>query len=131
MARERGLTVDVAGFEKLMEEQRQRAREDHYKKKTVVSVSTENLQIEPTRFLGYDNLEAEAVVVAASPARGGDTVPRAGSQLQTQEFEIILDQSPFYAEMGGQVGRYGAGARAGTRPHGDRQAAGARYPTSG
>lgn len=69
MARERGLTVDVAGFEKLMGEQRQRAREDHDKKKSVISVETENLHVEPTKFLGYDNLEAEAVVEAVSTGR--------------------------------------------------------------
>ena len=64
MARERGLTVDSAGVEKLMEEQRQRARQDHAKKKSVVTVASEGLQVEPTTFLGYDNLEAEAVVEA-------------------------------------------------------------------
>lgn len=93
MARERGLTVDVAGFEKLMEEQRQRAREDHAKKKAVVTVVSEGLEVKPTRFIGYDNLEAEAVVEAVS--RAGD------------EFNLVLDQTPFYAEMGGQVGDTG------------------------
>jgi alanyl-tRNA synthetase len=94
MARERGLTVDVAGFEKLMEEQRQRAREDHDKKKSVVTVATENLQVEPTKFLGYDNLEIEAVVEVVSP----------GAE---KSFDVILDKTPFYAEMGGQVGDTG------------------------
>jgi alanyl-tRNA synthetase len=94
MARERGLTVDVAGFEKLMEEQRQRAREDHDKKKSVVTVATEGLQVEPTMFLGYDNLETEAVVEAVSP----------GAE---KTFDVILDKTPFYAEMGGQVGDTG------------------------
>jgi alanyl-tRNA synthetase len=94
MAREQGKTVDVASFEKLMDEQRQRAREDHNKKKSVVTVATENLQVEPTKFLGYDNLEAEAVVEAVSP----------GAE---ETFDVVLDKTPFYAEMGGQVGDTG------------------------
>ncbi len=94
MARERGLAIDVAGFERLMEEQRQRAREDHDKKKTVVSITSEDLDVEPTKFLGYDNLETEAVVVAALP----------GAE---KSFDVVLDKTPFYAEMGGQVGDRG------------------------
>ena len=93
MARERGLTVDSTGVEKLMEEQRQRARQDHAKKKSVVTVASEGLEVEPTKFLGYDNLEAEAVVEVVSPAEG--------------EFSIIFNQTPCYAEMGGQVGDTG------------------------
>ncbi len=95
MARERGLPVDVEGFEKLMDEQRQRGREDHEKKKTVVLVAGEGLKVEPTKFLGYDNLEAEAVVEAVAP---GATAA---------ELDVIFDQTPFYAEMGGQVGDSG------------------------
>jgi alanyl-tRNA synthetase len=94
MARERGLAVDVAGFEKLMEEQRDRARTDHDKKKSVVTVKTEDLQVEPTKFLGYDNLDIEAVVEVVSP----------GAE---KSFDVILDKTPFYAEMGGQVGDTG------------------------
>ena len=94
IARERGWTVEVEAFNQYMERQKQRARDDHEKKKSVVTVATENLQVEPTKFLGYDNLEAEAVVEAVSP----------GAE---KTFDVVLDKTPFYAEMGGQVGDTG------------------------
>jgi len=87
MARERGLTVDTAGFEQLMEAQRARARAAQ--KKAVIELS----QIEnptPTQFLGYERLE--------TPARVLDVV-----QLK-DKVAVILDASTCYAEMGGQVG---------------------------
>jgi alanyl-tRNA synthetase len=93
MARERGLTVDVAGFERLMEEQRARAR--RAQKKELITVSEENLQVEPTKFLGYDFLETEAVVESVAPARAEN------------EFDLIVDRTACYAEMGGQVGDTG------------------------
>jgi alanyl-tRNA synthetase/REP element-mobilizing transposase RayT len=93
MARERGLTVDVAGFEQLMEEQRARARAAQ--KKEVISVSDDNLQVAPTKFLGYDFLETEAVVEAVTPGK------------QVGELNVVLDRTSCYAEMGGQVGDHG------------------------
>jgi alanyl-tRNA synthetase len=93
MARERGLTVDVAGFEKLMEEQRDRARKGQKKEK--ITVEEGELKTGPTKFLGYDFLETESVVDTVLPG----TKP--------EELNIVLDQTPFYAEMGGQVGDRG------------------------
>jgi alanyl-tRNA synthetase len=93
MARERGLTVDVPGFEKLMEDQRERGRKGQ--KKEQISVEEDELKAGPTRFLGYDFLETESVVETVLPGKKPD------------ELNIVLDQTPFYAEMGGQVGDRG------------------------
>ena len=93
MARERGLTVDVAGFERLMDEQRERARKAQ--KKEEISVEEGELGAEPTKFLGYDFLETEAVVKTVLPGKKKD------------EVNVVLDRTPFYAEMGGQVGDRG------------------------
>jgi alanyl-tRNA synthetase len=93
MAKERGWIVDVAGFEKLMEEQRERARKAQ--KKEEISVAEDKLGVEPTKFLGYDFLEAEATVEAVLPGKKPD------------EVNIVVDRTPFYAEMGGQVGDRG------------------------
>src|SRR5437667_551725 len=90
MARERGLNVDKEGFEKLMEEQRTRARAAQ--KKQVIELSGIETTT-PTKFIGYDQLETKAKVLEV-----------VGVKDQTA---VILDTSVCYAEMGGQVGDTG------------------------
>ncbi len=87
MARERGLSVDVAGFEKLMEEQRARARAAQ--KKEVITLSDINSD-HPTVFLGYDANQTKAKVAQVAKVKNRSAV--------------ILDRTVCYAEMGGQVG---------------------------
>src|ERR1043166_9210047 len=67
MARERGLTVDVAGFERLMQEQRARARKAQ--KREEIVIAEDELKTEPTKFLGYDFLESESVVKTVLPGK--------------------------------------------------------------
>jgi alanyl-tRNA synthetase len=90
MARERGLTVDTTSFNKLMEEQRARARAAQ--KREVISV-THIEGAAPTKFVGYDKLELTAKVSDVVKIK--------------DKLAVIFDLSPFYAEMGGQVGDTG------------------------
>jgi alanyl-tRNA synthetase len=87
MARERGLSVDTAGFEILMEEQRTRARAAQ--KKTVIALSEIETKT-PTCFEGYDQLSTNARVLEVVSIK--------------DKTAVVLDASTCYAEMGGQVG---------------------------
>ena len=98
IARERGISVDHAGFEQAMERQRERARAaSKFTMQEGVGYSGST-----TRFHGYDTLQHEGRVLA---------VYRQGSQVEAieagDEAVIVLDQTPFYAESGGQVGDCG------------------------
>jgi alanyl-tRNA synthetase len=90
MARERGLTVDKVGFNRLMEEQKARARAAQ--KKEVISLS-EIQTTTPTQFVGFEKLETAAKVVEVVSLK--------------DKTAVILDTSACYAEMGGQVGDTG------------------------
>ena len=90
MARERGLSVDKEGFNKLMDEQKARARAAQ--KKEVISLSQIESTI-PTRFVGFDTLETGAKVIEVVSLK--------------DKTAVILDTSACYAEMGGQVGDTG------------------------
>jgi alanyl-tRNA synthetase len=87
MARERGLTVDTPGFEQLMEAQRARARAAQ--KKEVITLSEIETTI-PTRFTGYESLTEKARVLEVVSIKN--------------KTAVILDTTPCYAEMGGQIG---------------------------
>ena len=96
MARERGLTVDTEGFNTLMEAQRARARAAQ--KKEVITLS-EIETTTPTVFTGYDSLTDTARVLEVLTIK--------------DRTAVILDRTPCYAEMGGQVGDTAEIARGG------------------
>ncbi len=99
VARERGLSVDEAGFEKEMEAQRERARSASNFGSQAQKVS----YAEETEFVGYDHDDAEAKVMAIFvDSKSVDQVSE--GSIAT----IILNQTPFYAESGGQVGDTGS-----------------------
>jgi alanyl-tRNA synthetase len=101
IAGERGAVVDTVAFDRLMKEQRERARRDAAAKRDAVGLA--DLPAIRSSFTGYDEgLEADGEIVvvlkdgkpALSLARGDDGI-------------LILDRSPFYAERGGQIGDRG------------------------
>nr|WP_321273695.1 alanine--tRNA ligase [Alcaligenes faecalis] len=98
ICRERGIEVDLDGFEVAMENQRQMARASG-KFKTAEGLSYSGVQ---TRFDGYTTLEGSGTVTALYV--DGTSVQ---SVAQGQQAVVVLDATPFYAESGGQVGDAG------------------------
>lgn len=105
MAQEAGLDVDMDGFDAAMGEQRRRAKADNQAKKhghADLSLYREWVDNHPTLFTGYGTLESEAKVIGL--VRDGEKV----SEVQAGDtVEVILDQSPLYAEAGGQTADHG------------------------
>jgi alanyl-tRNA synthetase len=107
VARERGLSVDLEGFEDHMEAQRRRARESS----AFGAITTERLDVSgASTFTGYDGLTGEAEVLALYC--DGDRVDVL--QLEDQGI-VVLDRTPFYGESGGQVGDRGVLEGSGVR----------------
>ena len=103
IARENGVEVDMEGFEREMEAQRERARASaHFTEDRVKIRVYESLGVGATRFLGYERLTAPSVVVGL--VSGGAAV---GEVTEGEDAEVVLVETPFYAEGGGQIGDAG------------------------
>jgi alanyl-tRNA synthetase len=107
IARERGLTLDLAGYERAMAAQRERSKEGGSFK--VDYNATLKLDGETT-FTGYESLSGEGRVLAL--LRDGEPVNALGTD---ESGVLVLDRTPFYAESGGQVGDTGYLAGEGVR----------------
>ena len=102
--REQEMTLDEAGFDQAIEEQRNRARKTGgFEQETARPAIAELAgRLEATKFVGYDQLESESFVQAI--LKGDRLVKEAA---EGDEVELVLEVTPFYAEGGGQVGDQG------------------------
>ncbi|KAJ6671604.1 ALANINE--TRNA LIGASE MITOCHONDRIAL [Salix viminalis] len=103
VAGERGVKIDMDGFEAEMENQRRQSQAAH----NIVKLAVENggdlaENVHDTEFLGYDTLSARAVV--ESLLLNGKSVIQVS---EGSEVEVLLNKTPFYAESGGQIGDHG------------------------
>ena len=108
IAAEAGIEVDEETFRTELQKQREKAREDR-KKKDISGWAGDlfgALSAEPTEFVGYDQLETEAKVLAISD--GNELLDAVSTDDGPKEgLLVVLDKTPFYAEAGGQVGDMG------------------------
>jgi len=108
IARERGLTVDEQGFETAMDAQRARGRAgSHFgvgdlQTSLATIIAAGDASRTDTRFLGYETTESDGKVTLLA-AFGAETA----SATEGDQIVVFLDQTPFYAESGGQVGDTG------------------------
>ncbi|KAI3774034.1 hypothetical protein L1987_48577 [Smallanthus sonchifolius] len=103
VADERGVSIDMSGFDIEMENQRRQSQAAHNTVKLTVENGSELTESIPdTEFIGYDTLYSKAVIKGL--LLSGKPVVEVS---QGNEVEVLLDRTPFYAESGGQIGDRG------------------------
>jgi alanyl-tRNA synthetase len=116
-----GVALDLDGFERAMEDQRERAR-----KATKIGKEAEageEIAVAPESFVGYESLEVPTVITVIADTPGGGAGIEEGS-----EVDLELERTPFYPEGGGQIGDVGTinGTRGGGRVLGVKVSGGGR-----
>jgi alanyl-tRNA synthetase len=104
IAAEHGLSVDRSGYELEMEKQRERARASHKFTQELKTGIGSQVSLEPTEFVGYEELSTDSKIVQIIDNASGKPVSEAG---RGKNITLVLDRTPFYGEMGGQVGDTG------------------------
>ena len=110
IAREHGLEVDMEGFQREMQAQREQSRSAHAFTGNMEMVTAyEGLGAGRTPFVGYDDLRQDTTVAAilVEPSTGSGQAEATGHAVQGQRVELVLAETPFYAEGGGQLGDQG------------------------
>ena len=103
IAKEHGLEVDMEGFEREMDARKEQSRSSgSFSGSMEMQTSYSDLGLSSSQFVGYELTEQESKIVAI--LSGGVSVDHA---TQGQQVEIVISQSPFYAEGGGQLGDRG------------------------
>ncbi len=111
MAREDGLALDMIGFEKALNEQKERSRTDRrMKKEGFFNQDSREVLGEDLKnvFTGYETLESDATILAL--IRDGETIEEIG---EGDEASLFFDATPFYGEAGGQISDEGMVTRGG------------------
>ncbi len=113
IAEEKGLTVDVDGFNEAMAEQKKIARESRKDGSSWDSDTVYEFEnAEKTEFVGYETLEADSVIVGIAAEN------EVSASVSKEQLGIIVtEKTPFYAEMGGQVGDIGIIEKDGAKAH--------------
>ena len=124
IARERGLTVDESAYDVAMQAQRDQAKAaSQFKTSGLDKFDFSSLDIVNTDFVGYQNLQGQAVLEAIYS--DGNLAAKAGTG---EEIVLVLNRTPFYAESGGQVGDVGTlKSESGTFKIADTQKQGQTY----